>query len=87
MIFVDGLKVLRKGVGACKFVGKDVCTIVYFIRDRFPFMFEGEETPKSFTVMMNFISNVSKVFLSCRTNPYLNRLSVVYETFPIVKDY
>ena len=46
---VDGLKVLRKGVEACKIVGKDVRTIIYFIRDRFPFVFEGEERPKSRT--------------------------------------
>ena len=74
VIFIDGLKVLRKGVGACTVVGKDVRTIIYFIRDRFPFVFEEEVRQKSFTVMINFISNVSKVFLSCRTNPYLNRL-------------
>ena len=43
MIFVDGLTVLRKGVGVCKVVGKDVRTILYFIRDRFSFIFEGEE--------------------------------------------
>ena len=81
MIFVDGLTVLRKGVGVCKVVEKDVRTILYFIRDRFSFIFEGEERPKSFTVMMNFISNVIKVFLSCRTNPYINELSVFTKLF------
>ena len=81
MIFIDGLKVLRKGVGACTVVGKDVRTIIYFIRDRFPFAFEEEVRQKSFTVMINFISNVSKVFLSCRTNPYLNRLFVFTKLF------